>query len=309
MSKYIKIIILLVLSWLAYNTIFFPPKQVKMNKLIQNQTKIKNFSDGFEGEENLTSLFKKDFSRWHEIIQQNNSRSLKRPLLFCMVNPYDCKLTLTNKEENNLKIEKNIIHSGRKSLKFKTSKFKRQWLGGSKIAIRQNLLNFKKGDDFYFSAWYYIKDEENIKVDNNHNFISLFALRSANKNIRHHGEPGMELFLEKRNYAYFDLTKWLPKPEPMKQTLSDETSIPRNKWFQLKIHLKLSDDKNLGLGELWIDDKKVIQEKGQTLPEASTIYSILELGIVNNTNDEYAQIIYMDDIYVSDSGFIPDFTK
>jgi len=314
MNKIIKIIIVVVIAWLVYDTILFPPNQKTMNKLVDNQEKITDFNDGFENVKNFLDLFPDNFSRWHEIIRQDNTRSLRRPILFCMVSSYYCHITDAEKEKNSITLDKHIFHEGKQSLKFKSQAFKRQWLGESKISIRRHLLDFKNGDDFYFSGWFYLESDKDLKndttierdtkkeVDDNHNFLSFWTLRAENRRVRYHGEPGIGIFLENRNFAYLDITNWLPKPEPMKQELANEMSIPKNKWFELKIHLKLSNSMN-GKGEVWIDDHQIISKKGPTLPEASTVYSILELGIVSNMNESYSQTIYVDDINVSNTGF------
>jgi hypothetical protein len=47
--------------------------------------------------------------------------------------------------------------------------------------------------------------------------------------------------------------------------------------------------------EVWQDGALVIAGKGQTLPEAGSVYTSLEVGITANGNLRQAHTVYIDD--------------
>ena len=77
-----------------------------------------------------------------------------------------------------------------------------------------------------------------------------------------------------------------------------EYSIPRNQWVHVKAHFLL-DEKD-GKLELWIDDQQVIDETGQTLPFADSVYDSLEVGISACVKET---ILFADDVQVSKQDF------
>ena len=170
-------------------------------------------------------------------------------------------------------------HSGSQSVRF-FSVAKSRSMVCCKSSMANNFLHFVKGDDFWFSGWFYfekgtpttIMDLESTWLDKHSGIRVLFS---------ENGCPSIEL-------KAFDKPMWRNR----------KYSIPRNKWVHVKVHFLL-DEKD-GKLEFWIDDELIVEGTGQTLPLADTVYDSLELGI-SATNEE--TILFMDDIQVSKMDF------
>ncbi|KAF0240980.1 MAG: hypothetical protein FD180_4677 [Planctomycetota bacterium] len=147
----------------------------------------------------------------------------------------------------------------------------------AKASLQSELIHFKKGDDFWYSAWYLVEDRVPF---------TLMDLEST----WIEGHAGIRITTSESGLG-FEL-KYPPKPHyrPTKST-----PIPVGKWFHVVAHVKL--DEKAGVCELWQDGVKVCEGKGQTLPVAETIYNSLEVGI-SATNVE--STTWVDDIEVSD---------
>lgn len=147
----------------------------------------------------------------------------------------------------------------------------------AKSSLESELIHFKKGDDFWYSAWYCVED---------HVPFTLMDLEST----WIEGHPGIRITTSADGLGWE--LKWPPKPNWRPTT---PTPIPVGKWFRVVAHVKL-DEKD-GVCELWQDGVKVCEGKGQTLPMADTIYNSLEVGI-SATNVE--STTWVDDVEVSD---------
>ncbi len=297
MGKIIKIAILLGLLWVGYNVAYQTPEQKKMKEAYTTQPKTNQFFDGFEKASSISDLFPQDYSRWHEVIVQNNEKKIRRPIKYCMLGVYNCTM---DENQNHFEIQNENTFRGRNALKFTVHPFKRQWFGDSKVAIRRQLFDFKEGDDFYFSGWFYFEGPEDSVQ--NLKGLSFLAIRSPHHSLRYLGEPGRRLFFEGQNYIYSDLDNWMPKAKLFSQDLMEQISVPRNKWVNIRVKMKLSGTTS-GQMEVWQNDRKLIHHKGRTLPTPSSVYNILEIGGTGNTNETNIQTLYVDDIWVSKSGF------
>lgn len=147
----------------------------------------------------------------------------------------------------------------------------------AKASLDTELLHFRKGDDFWFSAWYYIEDRVPF---------TLMDLEST----WIEGHSGIRITTSEAGLG-FEL-KHPPKPH---YRPTNPTPIPVGKWFRVVAHVKL-DEKD-GVCELWQDGVKVCEGKGQTLPMADTVCNSLEVGI-SATNVE--STTWVDDVEVSD---------
>jgi len=182
-------------------------------------------------------------------------------------------------QDNRVEPSAERAHSGSQSVRF-FSVAKSRSMVCCKSSMSNGMLHFVKGDDFWFSGWFYfekgmpttIMDLESTWLDK-HSGIRI--------HFSEHGCPAIEL-------KAFDKPIWRNR----------ERSIPRNKWVHVKVHFLL-DEKD-GKLEFWIDDELVVEGTGQTLPLADAVYDSLELGI-SATNEE--TILFMDDIQVSKTKF------
>ncbi|NUN48421.1 MAG: hypothetical protein HUU15_06295 [Candidatus Brocadiae bacterium] len=168
------------------------------------------------------------------------------------------------------------FHGGKAALRTKSVARSREMVC-SKASLETELIHFRKGDDFWFSAWYYIEDR-----------VPFTLMDLETTWIEEH--PGIRITTSGAGLG-FEL-KFPPKPHyrPTKPT-----PIPIGKWFRVVAHVKL-DEKD-GLCELWQDGVKVCEGRGQTLPIAEAICNSLEVGI---SATEVDSTVWVDDVEVSD---------
>lgn len=302
-KRIFQFFVLALFLWVGYLVVYKSPNQKMMNEAVLNQKTTNTFTEGFENITSVTELFKTDWSRWHEVILQNNRTSIRRPIRYCMVNLTNC---LSNQKLGNyIELEKNIRRRGENSLKFYAAPFSKKWFGDSRAAIRRQLFDFGKDDDLYFTGWFYFQgppNAEKAELQNLNNSLFL-SFRSYNNSLRNFGEPGPSLFFNFRNSIALRFDNWLPALDPAEQDLLDRVHTPLNEWVEIKMHLKLSDNPAEGLIEVWMNDKKIIAKRAKTLPHAKMVYSILEIGIGSNLNTQESQTLYIDNISVSPTRF------
>ncbi len=220
------------------------------------------FSEGFEDALSFEDIFDEDLSRWHNLHQEPSS--------------------------NKLEINNNIVHSGKNSLKFfsvaRTSDV-------PKASIMRQGFSFKKNDEVWSSAWYYIEGNANAQD------TFLWDLEDSEA----YQNPGRRIYIQEGEFIASDLGKSL-SAEIFRQERGKEIKVPKNKWFNIKIYLYLSEEKD-GRMEVWQDNIKIINGKGQTLPNKNSIYDRLEVGLTANANEESTRTLYLDDIRISDKEF------
>ena len=155
----------------------------------------------------------------------------------------------------------------------------------AKAELDSELLHFGKGDDVWFSGWYLVPEGSAMP-------FTLMDLETTW--IKE--SPGMRIAIS-GSYAAFQL-KWGAHPY-YRQPRGREVPFPAGRWVHLKAHLKLSDKED-GVIELWQDEVKIIDARGQTLPLAHTIYNSLEIGITAYNAGPNPAILYVDDVAISD---------
>jgi len=154
----------------------------------------------------------------------------------------------------------------------------------AKASLHTLLLHFVKGDNIWFSAWYYI--------DEAGEFITLMDLESPF--VR--GWPGMRIRLQ-NGYLDFELAKWEPNTV-YRQPEGQRIPFPRKCWVLIEARLLLSENDD-GIVQLWQDDRLVIDRRGQTLPFAEAVYDSLEIGLTVRTTGPEPAILYVDDLMIS----------
>ncbi len=154
----------------------------------------------------------------------------------------------------------------------------------AKASLSTELLYFVKGDDVWFSGWYFISEGGMP--------FTLMDLESTW--IKEHA--GMRIMIED-GAAMFEL-KWARKPK-YRQPKANRVPIPVGRWVHLKARLHLSEAMD-GRAELWQDGVKLIDEHGQTLPLANAIYDSLEIGISAHSFGPEPATVYVDDVAISD---------
>ena len=186
--------------------------------------------------------------------------------------------------ENRVEPSAERAHSGTQSLRTSSVAPTRS-MQCAKALLESEMLHFVKGDDYWFSGWYYLESGTPYTLSD----IKSGWLDQT---------PGLRLTLEDGK-PEFEL-KWGGKPR-YKQLLPQPIAFPLHQWVHVQIHLKLSDQED-GLNELWLDGRQIIKSHGQNLPLADTVYNHLEVGITATLKDA---VVFVDDVRVSDKSFTP----
>ena len=181
--------------------------------------------------------------------------------------------------DNRLEPSDKRAHAGRQALRAQSAA-PAAGMSCSKAHIETEFLHFVKGDDYWFSGWYYVESGLPYTISD---IKSGWLL----------GTPGLRLALDDGE-PQFEL-KWADKPR-YKQAAAAPVKFPLHRWTHVKIHLKLSDQ-NDGLNELWLDGQQIIRANGRNLPLADTVYNHLEVGISAALQDA---VLFVDDVEVSD---------
>ncbi len=188
-------------------------------------------------------------------------------------------------KDNRIDIASDIVHSGKKAMRVSTVS-PVQGMVTSKASLRTRMICFAKGDDLWFSSWYYAaKGIPFTIVDIENGFF-----KSA---------PGPRVIINNGKYVEVEL-KWADKPK-YTQKRGQEIVFPRRKWVNIKVHLMLSDTED-GIIEVWQDGTKIINTKGRTLPTQNSILNRLEVGISASSQ---SAVLYVDDVSISDKPIIP----
>lgn len=148
----------------------------------------------------------------------------------------------------------------------------------SKASIQTVLAHFVKGDDFWYSAWYYLEKGTPL---------TLMDLEASYIE----GGPGFRIFIGDTLRPGVEL-KWGNKP-----TFYATDPLPRNTWVNIKLHLKLSEKQD-GRAELWVDGRSVLEKQMQTLPFAGIVLDRVEVGLSASPANIDTEL-YMDDVHFS----------
>jgi hypothetical protein len=175
-------------------------------------------------------------------------------------------------------------HDGKQSLK--TLAVAPGSMSCTKASLSTMLLHFVKGDDVWFSAWYYF--ETTGKFNTVMDLETTFA----------RGHPGMRICLN-NGYLHFELGKWVPNCM-YRQNEKPGIPFPVKRWVHIKTRLRLSEGSD-GIVQLWQDGKLIIDQRGQTLPFADAVYNDLEIGLSAHSDSPNSAVLYVDDVVISDN--------
>lgn len=151
----------------------------------------------------------------------------------------------------------------------------------SKCSMSSVLGYFKKGDDLWFEAEYYIKDG-----------IPFTLVDFENSYFE--GSPGPRVVI--RNNKLELENKFGAKLQFKPNSAPDITGAT---WFTVKVHLQFSNTEE-GILELWQDGVKIVSATGINLPTSNAIQNVLEVGIsATNTNT----VLLIDNLRISDTAF------
>ncbi|MCX6955822.1 MAG: heparin lyase I family protein [Verrucomicrobia bacterium] len=220
------------------------------------------FRDGFEGSAKIDDLVAKGSARWNGVELQSAA----------------------GPTANSVALSSERAHSGNNALKCVAAPFDGKNV--SEADIERQGLRFVKGDDVWFSAWYWLEGHTEGSS------VFLWDLEStALRNT-----PGRRLFLQNGEMVASDLGKWWSAKKF--RAVGGAPKFPKNRWVEVKIHLHLSDRED-GRMQVWQDGVKVLDEAGKTLPRARTVYDRMQVGLTANTGRSAAQTLFVDDVVLS----------
>ncbi len=152
----------------------------------------------------------------------------------------------------------------------------------TKASLTNQLVMFKKGDDFWFSGWYYLEQGRPW---------SIVDIKSSFLDQR----GGMRLMFTDDLRPYFQL-KWPTRVE-YHPSLNSTAVLRQGMWTSIRVHFFLSEGTD-GRAELWLNGVKVIDGRGQTLPLAKVVLDSFEIGLTANS-PQIDTLMYLDDIVLS----------
>jgi hypothetical protein len=220
------------------------------------------FRENFEGSGKIADLLKDVSGRWSGVEQPSSS----------------------GQADNSAVLTTERAHTGQNALKCVAAPFDGK--RASEADIEREGLRFVKGDDVWFSAWYWLEGNPAGST------VFLWDLESTE--LRN--TPGRRLFLQNGEMIASDLGKWWSAKKF--QAIQGAPKFPKNKWVEVKIHLHLSDRAD-GRMQVWQDGVKVLDEQGKTLPRARTTYDRMQVGVTANAGRTQAQTLFVDDVVLS----------
>lgn len=147
----------------------------------------------------------------------------------------------------------------------------------SKASLETGLAYFVRNDDFWFSGWYFIVGGRPVGlVDLESTYIDE--------------GPGPRVLLSEAGEPRVEL-KWADKPT---YRAPPGVVVPRGEWFRLRVHYRLRDD-DQGLVQLWLNDEKIIDARGQTLPLPDTVLDRVEVGLTASPPGGPSEL-FLDDV-------------
>lgn len=171
-------------------------------------------------------------------------------------------------------------HAGRASLYLYSAAPTRSMIC-SKASLETGLAYFVRGDDFWYSAWYFIVEGQPL------------GLVDLECTYMDEG-PGPRVLLSETGEPRVEL-KWADKPT---YRAPRGIAVPRGQWFHLRVHYRLMDD-DQGIVQLWLNDDKIIDVRGQTLPLPDTVLDRVEVGLTASPPGA-PSALFLDDVAFGD---------
>jgi hypothetical protein len=228
----------------------------------------RSFREGFEQASSVGDLISE--ARWHV----NNTDPKRAGHKFNYAN-----------FGNTISLSRDVVHGGAAALRFHAFPRSQEV---SKASLTKGIMYFKKGDHVYFSGWFYVAKTPSLYDGGS---TTLFDLESSFMQ-----SAGLRVVFRTGDTLAFELE--LPKTQ-FRQPRESAVSFPMGRWVHVATHAYLSDE--TGEVQIWQDGKKVLDEKGRTLPLADTVYDKFEIGISALARGaDHEKVFYVDDIVLSD---------
>jgi hypothetical protein len=159
----------------------------------------------------------------------------------------------------------------------------------AKASLSTELLHFVKGDDVWISLWCRVPADSGMP-------FTVLDLETTW--IEQH--PGIRVVIEDGRHVCLQL-KSLGNPS-YRQPRGKEVEFPRGRWVRLRLHLGLTETPD-GVIEVWQDERKIIDTRGQTLVLARAIYNSLEIGITAYNEQGRPATLHIDDVAIGTEPF------
>lgn len=161
-----------------------------------------------------------------------------------------------------------------------------------KVFITKENLSFKKGDNFWLDAWYYVAAINPI------DFMTLFDLESTGTELIPgiRTSPGIRFFIQGDQLG-IQSGKW-----PAFNLTQTNLKFPKNTWVNIRLHLSLSDTSQ-GKLELWQNSIKIFDQNVVTLPKTDALYDKVQFGITAIEEGSNIVSVFVDDITISNKPF------
>lgn len=163
----------------------------------------------------------------------------------------------------------------------------------SKADIMHTELDFRPGDDEWFTAWFYLEDAPDA-----------FGLLIADFEAPNAGDisPGLRLLTTRPDY----LDGFPPPPGPAYLYINakgfgqsipptHDVAFPIGEWVHIVVHLKL--DTELGAVQVWQDGQLILDAHGPTIPNEDAVYTNLQVGLTANQG-YHDHTLFVDDVVV-----------
>ncbi|MDG3005655.1 hypothetical protein [Paludisphaera mucosa] len=241
----------------------------------------RHFEEGFEGAESLADLI--DPSRgWTAL-------TLQSPLAPNVADYVALRNRILGGRggflDNRVEVAPAQAHSGGRSLRCECVAPSPGMIC-AKASLSTELLHFVKGDDVWFSAWYFAAADGGRP-------LGLADLESTW--IKEY--PGMRILIDPSSGALYAELKWADKPA-YRQPPGREVAFPVGRWTNVRLHLRLSERPD-GRVALWQDGAKLIEAEGPTLPLANAVYNDLEVGVTAHVGRPDVAALFVDDVVIS----------
>jgi hypothetical protein len=186
--------------------------------------------------------------------------------------------------DNRVEVVAAPAHSGRRSLRC-CSVAPSRGVTCAKASLSTELLHFAKGDDVWFSAWFFVGADGSRP-------LTVADLESTW--IKEY--PRMRMMVDPFGCLMAEL-KWADKPA-YRQPRGREVAFPVGRWVNVRMHLRLSERAD-GRVELWQEGRKIIESEGPTLPLAGAVYDELDVGISAHSIGPGSVTLFVDDVVIS----------
>jgi hypothetical protein len=180
--------------------------------------------------------------------------------------------------DNRIEVSREVVHSGQQSLRFFAAAPLESNV--SKTSLDTTLLYARKGDQLWFSAYYYV-------AGGMPRTLADFETTTLM------GGPGPRLIL--LGDLASDPYLGVELKHGFKPTYRQEDNLmpfPRKQWVHVLLHLTLSNQGD-GRIQVWQDCQLIVDARGRNLPKADSVLDRMQLGI---TATDLETTLFLDDL-------------